>query len=61
MLRRVANCLSGVNEKTLKVGFNDGVEVKNLTLRTDFVNQMLQVFSCLVWLSDRRFSDCVYI
>lgn len=39
----MTNRFSGVNEKTLKVGFNDGLEIRNLTLRTDFVNQMLQV------------------
>ncbi|PHJ16203.1 amine-terminal region of a tm vesicle-mediated sorter [Cystoisospora suis] len=42
ILKTLSQYVEGVNEKTLKVGFNDGVEIRNLTLRTDFVNQMLQ-------------------
>ncbi|KFG59700.1 amine-terminal region of chorein, A TM vesicle-mediated sorter [Toxoplasma gondii RUB] len=40
--KTLSQYVEGVNEKTLTLGFNEGVEINNLTLRTDIVNHVLQ-------------------
>ncbi|PFH33063.1 hypothetical protein BESB_082620 [Besnoitia besnoiti] len=40
--KTLSQYVEGVNEKTVTLGFNEGVEINNLTLRTDFVNHLLQ-------------------
>ncbi|CBZ51851.1 conserved hypothetical protein [Neospora caninum Liverpool] len=40
--KTLSQYVEGVNEKTVTLGFNEGVEINNLTLRTDIVNHVLQ-------------------